>query len=349
VSVLREGGGLIDLVRADDPLLFAAPSSVTFPVNGGSVPITLTDAGGGSGSWSVSAPLQAAHRGVSVSVAGSVSVPGRLVLKSTVSPSAANGDVTGFVLLTHGTDTRRIPFWVEVDHPQLVHEHAVTLTHPGIYKATTAGGARLVSRYRYPTAGDADYPGPEVAYLVHVNGPVANFGVAVLSGHAIPHVMFAGDENHLVGFAGLPTDINPYLSTFGEARPVAGDILPAAGTYEVVFDTRSAAGAGPFTFRYWMNDTTPPKLRIVSTAHGRITVSITDSGAGVDPESIQATLDGHSVIERFRRGRLTLNTSPGRHLVIITAADYQELKNMEDVAPIKPNTSILRRTVVVRG
>ena len=78
VSVLREGGGLVNLVRADNPLLFAAPSSVTFPVNGGSVPITLSDAGGGAGTWSVSAPLQAAHRGVTVSVDGSVSVPGRL-------------------------------------------------------------------------------------------------------------------------------------------------------------------------------------------------------------------------------------------------------------------------------
>ena len=349
VSVLREGGGLVNLVRADNPLLFAAPSSVTFPVNGGAVPITLSDAGGGAGAWSVSAPLQAPHRGVRVSVAGTVSVPGRLMLTATVSPNAANGDVTGFVILSNGTDSRRIPFWVEVDHPRLVREHAVTLTHPGIYRATTVGGARLVSRYRYPTAGDAAYPGPEVAYLVHVTKPVANFGVSVLSGHAIPHVVFAGDENHLVGFPALPTDINPYLSTFGEARPVAGAILPVAGTYEIVFDTRSAVGAGPFTFRYWMNDTTPPRLRILSTAHGRVTVSVTDSGAGVDPESITATLDGRSVIEHFGDGRLTFATSPGRHLVIVTASDYQELKNMEDVAPIKPNTSTLRRTVVVHG
>ncbi len=336
VSVLREGGGLVDLVRADNPLLFASPSSVTFPVNGGSVPIALTDAGGGAGTWSVSAPLQADHRGVSVSVAGSVSVPGRLVLQTTVSPGAANGDVTGFVILTRGAETRRIPFWVEVDHPRLVREHAVTLTHSGIYRATTAGGARLVTRYRYPTAGDASYPGPEVAYLVHVTRPVANFGVAVLSGHAIPHVVFAGDENHLVGFPGLPTDINPYLSTFGEARPVAGAILPSPGTYEIVFDTRSAARSGPFTFRYWMNDVTPPRLRIVSTRHDRITVSVTDSGAGVDPESLTATLDGHSVIERFRRGRLTFATSAGRHLVIITAS---RLRGAEEHGRRRPDTA----------
>ena len=51
VSVLREGGGLIDLVRADDPLLFAAPTSISFPIDGGTVPVDLTDAGGGAGTW----------------------------------------------------------------------------------------------------------------------------------------------------------------------------------------------------------------------------------------------------------------------------------------------------------
>ncbi len=221
-------------------------------------------------------------------------------------------------------------------------------THPGIYSGTTRGRPEKVEHYRYPTAGDASYPGPERGYLVHVTGPIANFGVAVLSGSAIPHVVFAGDENHLVGFAGLPTNINPYLDSFGEERPVAGDILPAPGTYEIVFDTRSAKAAGPFTFRYWVNDTTPPKVSVLSRTGGKITLSITDKGAGVDPESIKATLDGHNVIDHFADGVLTIQASPGRHLVIVTASDYQELKNMEDVAKIEPNTTTLRRSVVVQ-
>ena len=33
--MLREGGGLIDLARADNPLLFASPTGISFPVNGG--------------------------------------------------------------------------------------------------------------------------------------------------------------------------------------------------------------------------------------------------------------------------------------------------------------------------
>jgi len=347
-SVLREGGGLIDLVRADDPLLFAAPTSVSFPVNGGAIPVTLTDAGGGSGTWSVSASLQAPHKGVRVTVgATTTTVPGKLTVTATVAPHAANGDVTGFVVLTNGTDTRRIPFWVEVDHPALAREPAQTLTHQGIYQANTRTGHRLVSRYRYPSAGDGSYPGPEVAYLVHVTKPIANFGVAVLSGHATPHVVFAGDENHMLGFPGLPTALNPYVETFGEFRPVAGAVLPAPGAYEIVFDTRSNETAGPFSFRFWMNDVSPPAIHVLSTSGGSILVSIADGGSGVDPDSIRASLDGHSVIERYRRGRLDVPASPGKHLLIVTAADYQELKNMEDVTGIKPNTATLRRTVVV--
>jgi subtilisin family serine protease len=348
VSVLREGGGLINLVRADDPQLFAAPTSITFPVNGGTVPVDLTDAGGGGGTWSVSAPLQRPHPGVTVSVASTTSVPGKLTVTAKVAHSAANGDVTGFVILTKGSTTRRIPFWVEVNRPVLRHEPAKTLTHQGIYSATTAGGSTGVVHYRYPTSGDTAYPGPEVGFLVHVKKPIANFGVTVLSGRAVPHVVFAGDENHLVGFIGLPAALNPYLESFGAARPVAGDVLPAAGTYEIVFDTRSAAAAGPFTFRYWINDTVPPRIRVLSTHGGKITVGIADGGSGVDPTSIRATLDGHSIAERYRHGRLVLPAAPGRHLLIVTASDYQELKNMEDVARIKPNTTIVRRTVTVR-
>ena len=49
VPATREGGGLIDLPKADNPLLFAAPTAVAFAVNGGGASIDLTDAGGGAG------------------------------------------------------------------------------------------------------------------------------------------------------------------------------------------------------------------------------------------------------------------------------------------------------------
>ena len=310
--------------------------------------MSLTDAGGGAGPWSVSIAFQEQHAGVTVTAPPSVTVPGDLAVTATVAPSAHNADVTGYVTLTHGSDTRRIPFWVAVDHPRLGSERTIPLTHPGTYSGTTVGGATLVSHYRYPTRGDTSYPGPEVVYRVHITKPVANFGVAVLSGRAIPHVVFAGDENHLVGYPGLPVSINPYFDTFGESRPVAGAVLPLPGTYDIVFDIRSEVRAGPFTFRYWVNDTRPPRLRLLPSRPGTVTVSITDAGSGVDSRSIRVTLDGRTVPVHFSRGRVVLAAAAGSHQLVVTASDHQELKNMEDVAKIKPNTATLERTVHVR-
>jgi len=40
--------------------------------------------------------------------------------------------------------------------------------------------------------------------------------------------------------------------------------------------------------------------------------------------------------------------SKGRHSLVVTASDYQEAKNMENVARILPNTRTLVTSVVVR-
>jgi hypothetical protein len=78
-------------------------------------------------------------------------------------------------------------------------------------------------------------------------------------------------------------------------------------------------------------------------------VAITDAGAGVDPDSVAVTLDGHVVSARLTDGRLSFRASAGSHSLQVTASDYQELKNMEDVAPIKPNTVTVTRTVRISG
>src|SRR5205085_933392 len=55
---LSGGGGRIDLARATDPRVFAAPSSASFgllkPRSRKTISISLTDAGGGAGAWTVS-------------------------------------------------------------------------------------------------------------------------------------------------------------------------------------------------------------------------------------------------------------------------------------------------------
>ena len=345
VPATREGGGLVNLVRADAPLLFASPTGLSFgevrkqPVT---QTVTLTDAGGGAGDWNLSTLVQAGSG--SVTVPATVTVPGAFAAQAT--PGAAPGDVTGFIVLTRGTDIRRIPFWFNVPAGGLAGDSARALTKPGTYRGTTVGGGSRVVAYRYPVGGDVTYPGPERVYRVTITGSPANFGVVELSGNAVPHVVVGTSEDHLAGYAGLPLDLNPYRTQFGARRMVAGAIRPAPGVYEIVFDTRSAAAAGPFTFRYWVNDVSPPKLRVTSTRRG-ITVAATDAGAGVDPASMSVLLDGHSASPTGPPGALRITAGRGRHKLVVIASDYQETKNMENVPPILPNTSTLRTTVRV--
>jgi subtilisin family serine protease len=343
---LREGGGVVDLPRADNPLVFASPTGLAFerlaPGATSTLPVGLADAGGGAGEWAVSSVV--ASGSGTIGVPATVTVPGTLPVTATAGTST--GDVTGFVILTRGSDIRRIPFWFDVSAPKLAAPGTL-LASPGLVHATTRGAPSRVSVYRYPTAGDVSYDGPERTYRIKITGRPPNFGAVVVSGRATPHVVFDGSEDHLTGYAGLPIDLNPYRSQFGATIRVAGAVLPAPGAYDLVFDTRSAAAAGPFTFRWWVGDVTPPRLRVVST-RGAVVVSATDAGSGVDPSSVAVRLDGRTAQARYRNGRFTVTGARGRHTLVLRVADYQEAKNMEDVPPILPNTATLRATVRVR-
>ncbi len=346
VLAMREGGGMVDLARADVPLMFAAPTGLSFgllaPGASATRTVELSDAGGGAGDWAVTTVVQQGSG--TLAVPPTVTVPAALSVTATAGPSPS--DVTGFVVLTRGTDVRRIPFWFAVSAPKLGSEAKTTLTRAGTYKGTTAGAPSLISAYRYPTGGDVQYPGPERAYRVTVAGRPANFGVVVLSGRATPHVTFDGSEERLAGYTGLPLDLNPYRKTYGNSVPIAGVDVPAAGPYDIVFDTRSAAQAGPFTFRYWVNDVTPPRLRVTVERHA-ILISATDAGSGVDPRTLAITIDGRTVATHGKT-LVTVKATKGRHKVVAHASDYQEAKNMENVPPILPNTATLSVTAVVR-
>jgi hypothetical protein len=224
----------------------------------------------------------------------------------------------------------------------------VTLSATGLYTGTTRGGKSLVTKYRYPDVTRGPLGGPERVYRVTVTKPVANFGVMVLAGARIsPRVVVAGDENRLVGVPGLPLVINPYINSYGDARPVAGAIRPGRGSYDIVFDS-AAPPAATFRFRFWIDDVSPPSVRLVSaTARrgGNLQLIVSDGGSGVDPQSLTAKIDGKTANVTFVRGRAVVGlgaTAPGRHTLVFTAADYQELKNMENVPQILPNTRTFR-------
>ena len=354
VSTTREGGGVVDLPRADVPLLFASPTGVSFgelrPGATAERTVTLTDAGGGPAPWAATMVVQ--QGAATVTVPPQVTAPGTFTVTATA--GGTGGDVSGFVVLTRGSDVRRIPFWLEIATAQLAREPAIALGRPGVVHGTTAGAPSLVSTYRYPTGGDRTYPGPERVYRLRVTGAPANLGVVVVKGHVTPHVTVAGDENRLTGYTALPIDVNPYRKTYGNRRLVAGAVLPGPGSYDLVLDSASAAAAGPFTIRWWLNDTTPPKLRLLPTRGGDVTVAASDAGSGVDPASVSATVDGSAVGVSWSAGAVHLHVTKGRHTLVVRVSDYQETKNMEDVVPVRhrttvtPNTATLRAAVVGR-
>jgi subtilisin family serine protease len=367
VSTLREGGGRIDLARADQPLLFTNPTSLGWGLVrrgfSNTTRLATTDAGGGSAPWSVSVAAQSMPRGATLTPLASTVVAGQtLSLRLTVSRKAKAGDGTGFVVLRRGGAVRQVAFWFHVDVPRLRLDRARTLRRPGVYRGDAAGKPSRVSTYRYPERGLAPgvpirLGGPEEVFRFTLRRKVANFGVAILS-HArgvqvSPRLVADDDENRLVGYTGIPANLNPYQA-FGRPEPVVGAVLPDPGAYDFVFDTPTRAKPGAFTFRFWINDTTPPSIRPLArtTVVGRpIRFAVRDAGSGVDPRSLNVRLNGSHVPFTYAHGVLSIRTGKlraGKAHVIVTASDFQEAKNMEDVGPVLPNTRVLRTIVTLR-
>jgi hypothetical protein len=198
--------------------------------------------------------------------------------------------------------------------------------------------------------------GPEQVFRIRIRGRVANAGAVVLSGGVSPRLVRAGSEDRLAGYTALPIRLNPYQPNFFGLEPAVGVFRPASGPYDLVFDTRTRRAAGPFRFRFWVNDVTPPSVRLLTRSvrrGGKVVLRVTDRGSGVDWPSLIATVDG-----RFRRvvyfpganrAEVRLGApARGRHTLVITASDVQETKNNENAAATLPNTRRLSATFNVR-
>jgi Subtilase family len=367
VQPVREGGGLVDLQKADTPLFFTSPTNLSFGLlrRGASITRTIqfADAGGGPAPWSVTVEQERADTSVSIAAPQTVTAPGTLPVTVTVTRSARRRELTGFVVLTRGTDRRRIPYWLRVSAPSLARKHPKPLRRPGVHAGSTRGASASVRTYRYPAdvaieGVTGTLAGPEQVYRVQLRKPAVNFGVAVVwraKGVRVePRIVRAGDEDRLLGQTALPINLNPYLRQFRQPTPAAGAIRPTAGAYDVVFDGPSLGTAGAFRFRFWVNDTTPPKLRLVSRAVSRgapLRIRATDAGAGVDPRTVIVLVDRSQVTPLLGTDILRIPTghfSPGRHRLELQVSDYQESRNMENATAILPNSAVLRTTFVVR-
>jgi subtilisin family serine protease len=365
VGPLRAGAGLVDVAAADAPLVRPTPTAVSFGlVRPGATlerAITLDDAGGGAGAWAVSFQPDREAGGAELALPSEVSVPGTLTLGLTA--GTAEGDVDGVLVLARDGLTRRIPVWGRVAAPHLATAKARSLTRPGAYSGNTRGLPARVDAYRYPDVPPdgvvtSRLRGPEQVFRIVLRRPVANLGVAITwrapGVRVEPRVVADGDENRLTGYAALPFNLNPYVDEFEDPTLVAGAIQPPAGTYAVVFDSPTAAGAGAFRFRFWTNDTTPPSARLtarVLRVGMPLRVRVADAGSGIDPRSLEATVDGRSVTAALRGNEVRVGTAgipPGPHRLRLRLADYQETRNMENVARILPNTRVVSAAFRVR-
>jgi subtilisin family serine protease len=365
--VSRQGAGVVSLPRADAPLVFSSPSSVSFGLvrRGSTVSraIGIVDAGGGPEPWAVRLERDGTLRGVTIEAEGAtVSAPGTVTLRVTAAAQALQGEVSGRVVLTRGADVRRIPFWFRLTAPALP-KPTRTLTAPGLYRGSTAGRPGRVATYRYPER-PVDFGfavtlrGPEQVFRVRLRRAAVNVGVVIIERapgvRVEPRVVYAGDENRLTGLAGLPFNLNPYQEATGDPVLAAGAILPRAGSYDIVFDSPTRADGGAFTFRFWLNDTRPPAVSLPTRTVRRgetLQARVTDGGSGIDPASVRVEIDGLQRPGRLAGGRLSIpvdGLSPGRHALVIRVSDYQETRNMENSGRVLPNTRILRTTFAVR-
>ena len=94
-------------------------------------------------------------------------------------------------------------------------------------------------------------------------------------------------------------------------------------------------------------------MKFLSARGGIVRIRARDSGAGVNPSLIRLVVDGRLTPTRYLPSSSQIVTTGrklrrGRHALSLVVSDYQELKNMENVRRILPNTAGLRKTFFVR-
>ncbi len=238
-----------------------------------------------------------------------------------VAAGGVQGDNFGFILLRRGSDVRRIPYAFSVSRSSLTGAPVAALKP--MQSGDTRTGEDRAQAYRWPTSPfsilgifgvdpSVNDDGKEKIYSLNITKQAVNAGVVVvkpetkldapitarLSSNQPIHPWFMGslDENDVLGYAGIPVNVNGSLPDFLYSIGAAGGVFLPPGRYYVsvdsgrdLFNGRSLAGR--YTLRSWVNDVRPPTVRIVTKAlsSGRPTVvaKITDAKSGVDPHSLQ--------------------------------------------------------------
>jgi minor extracellular serine protease Vpr len=391
--VLLGGAGLANTLAANDPKIFTDPQSLSFQrvdVSAGaqrkSMLLTVSDAGGGAGNWTVSLAPQSQTTGVQIDVPGTVSLASGADVAVPVvvraAPDAVTGENYGFVVLSGNGVQRRVPYAFIVERPALRNAPFVALKK--LQTGDTAVGTSLVSAYCCPAAPfgpPPGYTGPtmnedgsEHLYSVEIAEPVVNFGVSVLGasdGALIdPFVLGSKNENDVQGYAGIPTDVNALTYDANVDVGAAGVQFPRLQRFYVSVDSRAdpftnKSQKGKYLLNAWIDDLTPPAVRVLTTrvTAGRplIVVQAVDEGAGIDPLSLVINYSGALVgasaydpltgLIVFGIPTAAPKFKAGKTKMIVMASDYQEAKNINTVGnDIYPNTRFKLSTLtVVKG
>ncbi len=318
-SVLLEGGGLIDVASANDPKLFAEPSSLSFGYLNvdnhaarKALLLELSDAGTGGGAWNVSVEPQSATPGATISPAtSSVTIaPGGTVdlpVVATGANSSPTGDDYGFIVFTRGADRIRVPYYFTVSHPRIGLAPRDTIKTNQL--GDTSKGTNYVDQYRFPTEPFGPPPdyngkpfnedGAERVYTVRVAKHVANAGAAVVATgpNALVEPWFLGslNEDDVQGYPGTPVNVNGLTFEYQFDNEAAAVDFPHEGRYFVSVDSRADPYTdqplrGEYLLHSWQNDVTPPRFKVLTkvVTPGRPMIAgiVSDRGAGVDPLSL---------------------------------------------------------------
>jgi subtilisin family serine protease len=391
--VLEEGAGLAWMPGADNPLIFTDPQSLSLGeldvatgAKTSTIVVTVADAGGGDGTWQVEVHPQTASSGASLDVQPLVTLtPGgsaMVTVSAKAGTSAAAGDDAGFLVLRRGSDTRRIPYAFWVTRPGLTGAKVTTLKK--LQTGDTRKGSNGARVYRWPAAPfglPPSYTGPsmneagkEHVYVTTIPPDTLNFGVAVQAespGSLVePWLLGALDENTVQGYAGTPVNVNGIMPDYKGDVGAAGAVYPKAGKYYFSVDSQldpytHVSLAGKYTLRSWVNDSTPPKVTLVTTrvAAGRPTLVLkaTDAQSGVDPYSIivgygnqlvaAAAYDNTSGLVVIPLPTSASRLNAGHPTLAMLVSDYQEAKNVNTIgANALPNTTIkTAKLTVVNG
>jgi subtilisin family serine protease len=330
-SVLLQGAGLAQVAAADRPLIFTDPQSLSFgylgagaAANSKTIPVTISDAGDGAGTWTTEIQSQVASPGASVEAAPVTLGPGGAATVQIVARAAAGaaaGDNFGFVLLRRGGDVRRIPYAFSVTRSSLTGATVIPLKK--LQSGDTRSGEDRARVYRWPTSPFSILgifgvdpsvfdDGKEKVYALDLPKQAVNAGVvvvrpapklganitALLSSNQPIHPWFLNslDENDVTGYAGIPVNVNGSMPDFLYSIGASGGVFLPAGRYYVSVDSGRDLFTGrplhgPYVLRSWVNDVKPPKVELltktISSGRPTIVAKVTDAQAGVDPFSLR--------------------------------------------------------------